>query len=238
MNKFAYIFNYLQFAGDFVAVEFEAADTSSSGDNDNSSPAKNLDIASIEAVRLPSSIAPFSSVAHPFYRITFPFSADMLKSFNNDFKWLSDFNLHREFKTHLNHIAVHFDRKSNSLVCLGYAPSIAEKVFFQMKAQNSSKLLISFHLNRLVDLYGITAGLEHRLANDPKEFCLKLKINEYLVGLAIGKSGQNIQKARNLPGVKMVEYDEDEKAFIIRGKSSCFLSSNMVSNPILLVSPS
>lgn len=205
-----------------MAVKFETKEIcpSEEGNSDNKI-ANILDIASIGDVRLPSQIAPFSSMAHPFYRITFPFNADLLKSFNNDTKWLADFTLHREFKTHLNHIAVHFDRQSNSLVCLGYAPSIAEKTFFQMKAQQSSKLLISFHITRLVDLYGITAGLEHRLASDPKDFCLKLKIDEYLVGLAIGKSGQNIQKARNIPGVKMVEYDENEKAFIVRGKSNC-----------------
>lgn len=63
-------------------------------------------------------------------------------------------------------------------------------------------------------------GLQFDLASE-NEYTLQLPIKKKYIGLAIGKQGANIQKARKMEGIHSLELDEQTSVFTIIGKLLC-----------------
>ena len=51
-------------------------------------------------------------------------------------------------------------------------------------------------------------------------FEVRFHVPQDLVGLAIGKSGNNINSAREVPGIQSIDIDDYTSTFIIRGEVS------------------
>jgi len=45
-------------------------------------------------------------------------------------------------------------------------------------------------------------------------------VDSDLVGLAIGKDGNNVNEARKVPGVQSIEFDDNSSHFIVQGEVS------------------
>ena len=68
-------------------------------------------------------------------------------------------------------------------------------------------MLASMHFNKLRDYYLLSShrATKSQSVDTAKEFILQFEIDPVYIGLAIGKGGANIQKARKLPGIISVE---------------------------------
>ena len=61
-------------------------------------------------------------------------------------------------------------------------------------------------------------NLSLQMAQNHYGFVEVLELPDSLMGLAIGAQGANIQKARKLPGIRMIEVDEEKCCLHIYGE--------------------
>lgn len=188
------------------------ADQNPSESSDNA-----FDIVSVNNIRLPSQHS-LAQQPNQFFRIELQLPPDLAKVAELPGKgrlWLSDYELHKEFKKCLNLISVYYEHEKRSLICLGFSQEnysfVREQTFKRMV------MLSTPHFKKLKEIYQIM------LSEDviERERVVKFHIGERLLGLAIGRSGATINAARKIKGIRSVEVEECDnvKAIVIRGIS-------------------
>lgn len=188
-----------------------------------------MDICSITDVRYCNTSQPFSEHFNPFYSFCLPVSKDLLPSINNDVAWLSNYDLHKDFKKILGVINVHYDKKTNSLVFLGF--DVDDKKLTLQMTFKRSKMLEPFHSKKLVDNHSLHLSKLEAMKNlglsgdgvQSNVLVHKLEVKPNYVGLAIGRNGVNIQKARAVKDIISVEWNSERGFFLIRSKLNCIL---------------
>ncbi|ESO08811.1 hypothetical protein HELRODRAFT_97753 [Helobdella robusta] len=137
-----------------------------------------------------------------------------------------DMNNHREFKQKIGASCVQYNKKSNSLIVLSSDESIIKKAILlsdmHVKSLKQKFALVqmmkdaSNKLEQSVRLYH-----NHPTANFHDDFV----VQKDLMGLAIGSHGANIQQAKQLPGIKGIELDEETCKFTVYGDTAQAVSA-------------
>lgn len=148
----------------------------------------------------------------PFYRFELSMPAMFLEFIKNNFQWLQNYALHQPLKKYINFITIHLDYENTCLICLGY-DHIDPIAAFE-KAVKQSKMFTTIYFNSLKEQY--SCNLAQTASFYPDTFIIELQIDKSLIGLALGKKGCNIRKAREIPGIKSIMFDSE--SFVIIGK--------------------
>lgn len=156
---------------------------------------------------------------NPFFQFDLQLSQNLLKFFSKDFQWLSTYDLHKDFKKRLQIINMTFDKERKLFSCLAF--SLINCSTEKEQIIKRSQMLASMHFSSLQENYLLSASMnsikEQETTNKPEEFIMSISVLKQYVGLAIGKSGANIQKARHLSGIYSLDLHEPSSSFIIRG---------------------
>lgn len=208
-----------RFNEDYFVVQFETK--------------KSVDIIPKSRVRATNSNVSLTELGiNPFYQFSIAFSNELLKVVHDNMEWLASKDLHKDFKKVLKLITVYSDRKTKSLVCIGYTTK--EKEFARHQMINRAQLLATMHFEKLRDDYfyrnrtKTITGINSTIIG--KEYILNVVVEKKYVGLGVGRGGANIQKARNIPGIYSVELNEPRSTFVIIGDSleSCENAATIV----------
>lgn len=219
-DKFAVVFT-----DNFFVVEISNADKEKSpGTTDSPTTTGNLDIVSKERLRPLGSYHQLTEENNPFYRFALPLSQELTQFFHANIQWLANYDLHKDFKKYSQLISVHFACEKKSLICLAFAS--CNQKFIQDQTIKRSQLLFSMHISKLKDCFLFSArkggipGNAGAPIPKPNEYVIRLHVPKPYIGLAIGKQGVNIQKARKSPGIHSLDLDDENSTFIIRGTMS------------------
>lgn len=173
-----------------------------------------LDIINVNDIRHANSCVAFNEkMASLFVRCELP----VTEIFGDNAFWLSDVTFHLNFKKVLNIINIHFNIEKQALICFGMAKDETEhfkKIFI-----DRCYMLSMFHFRAAKEIYWLKkhCGLPMTI-NAKNNYVIQFPVPKDLIGLAIGKSGVNIIKARQIEGIKSVELFGETNTFIIRGK--------------------
>ncbi|KPM02365.1 RNA binding protein-like protein 2 [Sarcoptes scabiei] len=193
------------------------------------SQSTSFDVVDYENVRLPNVSQSFdehSSEKFLNQLIRFDFVADINQI---DPNWLKDAQLLKKFRTVENLINIHYNEKKHSLVCLGFIWDQTD--FARKKFMQQCKLLTEWHFKAVKETSHMTKHLlmpKDSISDDIPTLCLTVEKN--LIGLAIGKHGSNIQKARQVEGIKSIELHDLSNTFIIKGSTldSCNIAASLL----------
>jgi len=152
---------------------------------------------------------------NPFFRFKIPLPKDLLTLQNDDY-WLSSYEAHKDFKQCLHLVNVFYDSEKKALICLALA--FLDKDIVKEQTIKRAQMVASMHfLNLKENCRLFSSRIDPKNNLKPNNFMVTLNIDPKYVGLAIGKSGANIQKARRLPGINSLELDNTTTTFIITG---------------------
>lgn len=173
-----------------------------------------LDIINVSEIRHTNSCITLNEkLASQFVRCELPVSKI---EFEDDPFWLSDVNFHFNLKKVLNLINIHYNNEKKSLICFGMAKDetdYSKKMFI-----DRCYMMSMFHFRAVKELFSLKKHCCMPITINAKDNCvIQFPISRDLIGLAIGKGGVNIIKARNIEGIKSVELFGETNTFIIRG---------------------
>ena len=136
---------------------------------------------------------------------------------------------HRLFRSALNLFAVNYDDRQNRLVCIGLVEQ--NKRYWFEKTVKSAGLLVDLHWRSLREYFekkeqiqslrSQLTNVDEVIKSGEGEYEVMVKVENHLMGYAIGQRGANIHKALKVFGVKTVDrvpVDENENMFKITGK--------------------
>lgn len=212
--------------GDFFVVNVVnvAGKPDSSLDATEAHDLSKLDFVSKDCLRPQNSYYQLSEANNPFYRFDLLLSKDFLHFIRNNFKWLANYELHKDFKKYIPQlISVFPDPEKKSLTCIAFFSN--ENLIFKEQVVKRANMLSSMHFNRLRDSFAFACQMgtitpsEPIVSEKPKDFRIRLHVDKKYVALSIGKKGANIQAARRLEGITSLELDDATSVFYIRGVS-------------------
>ncbi|XP_027196455.2 RNA-binding protein FXR1-like [Dermatophagoides pteronyssinus] len=200
------------------------------GQTIESKSVEELDVISRKDSRPPNSFKPLNDVTvanNPFARteLAVPFFLQQ-----GDSKWLCNVDFHERFRKNVdNLINITYDDEKKLLICLGYTPDCTE--YSKKKFNNQCQMLSDFHFRALKETHSLNKYLMPPIQNqNPNESSLRVFVAKNLLGLAIGKQGSNIKKAREIDGIQSVELYDHISSFIIKGNNmeACQQAANLL----------
>lgn len=171
---------------------------------------------------------------NPFFKFTIEVPKDVTKVCGPA---IGESDTHRHFQSALGLFAVTHDERHNRLICIGFTEHNKQIQFD--KTFISARMLVDIHWRSLLEYFEkkeqiviLRSQLNHvdevvKIADN--EYEVMVKVENHLMGYAIGHRGANIQRALKIPGVLNVDrvpVDDKENMFKITGRLTSISHQN------------